>query len=163
MVDIKINLPCLFAFFQLIHFCEFIIVIYLCNNEIFQFHTYGNFNASKCLSDYNWLTSTHLIELLRSPIEFILHHLFRVYVFIFITIICCAIAFPRSGPGQTFSSVFQVLREDVSACNKEIWISIKDGLKIIFASMNVVKFLELLVIGTFILCVPEIVNFLSKS
>jgi len=91
-----------------------------------------------------------------------INNLFNIYVYVLITIICYAIIYPRSAPRNVFSSVFRIVRQDVTKCCQEIWISLKNGLMLIFSSVNIVKFLELLVIETFILCVLEIMNFLIK-
>ena len=72
-----------------------------------------------------------------------------------------------SGPSITFTqafklltSVFKLIRQDLKECTTEIWTSIKQRLFQIFGLMNIAKFLELLVIGTFIICVPAVMKFL---
>ncbi len=59
--------------------------------------------------------------------------------------------------------MFQVLHIDLKDAIKEVWVSTKQALNKILISVNMVKLLELLVIETFIICVPEIVNFLTKT
>jgi hypothetical protein len=59
--------------------------------------------------------------------------------------------------------VFQVLHIDLKDAIKEVWVSTKQALNKILIPVNMVKLLELLVIGTFIICVPEIVNFFNKK
>ena len=84
-------------------------------------------------------------------------------MFFFIAILCHSIVNPISGAGRTFRDVFQVLHNDLTDATKEIWLSTKQALNQLSMSVNMVKLLELVVIGTFIMCVPEIANFLTKA
>jgi len=86
-----------------------------------------------------------------------------------IAIICCGNIYLASGAGKIFAlvlkthaAIIRLFRQDFKDCVTKIWISIKQGLLQVFGSMNIVKLLEPLVIGTFIICVPEIMNFVIK-
>lgn len=166
MLKININLSNIFIAFLIIHFFEFILVVYVCetkyvnsiNNEII-------FNNSYCEQTYSSVTVKYLIDLFANSRSFvwILNNMVPIYLFVFAIIICYGIIVPTSGAGTTTTRVFQTLHQDLKDCTMEIWGAVKQGSNKIADSTTIVKLLELIVIGTLIIHVPDIVTYLLKS
>jgi hypothetical protein len=91
------------------------------------------------------------------------NNLFETYIFFFGVIICYAILNSASDARKVFTDVAQALHIDLKDAIKEVWTSAKQALNQILISVNMIKLLELVFIGTFIICVPELVNFLTKT
>lgn len=162
MLNIDINLTYFLAVMLIVYFLQFLVVVYICESQYTISLNNGNIlNITDCTNSYAMLTSS-LTDLLRGLMIFTLDNLFYVYIYIFIGIACYSIIYPTSGPGKTLSTIFKTLRQDLKDCSKEIWTSIKQGLSQVFSYMNVVKFMELTVIGTVIIFFPEITNFMVK-
>jgi hypothetical protein len=69
----------------------------------------------------------------------------------------------NSDSAAVITALFQTLHDDIQQATKEIWFSIKDVTKHISLTINIVKILELLVIGIFLACLPEVGHFFVKT
>lgn len=165
MLNISINLSTISITFLIIHFLECFLIIYTCEEK------YSNalitekiINKTDCQQTYSSLTVKYLIDLFNEsqPFTWILNNILHIHLCLFVLIVFYGIMKPTSGAGTTFRGVFQVLHQDLKDSTTEIWQSIRPPLNQIFECVTIVKLLELIVIGTFIVAVPDIVNFFMK-
>ncbi len=75
----------------------------------------------------------------------------------------CIMINKNSDSAAVITALFQTLHDDIQQATKEIWFSIKDVTKHISLTINIVKILELLVIGIFLACLPEVGHFFVKT
>ncbi len=159
------NLFYFLCLFLIVHFFEYIIIIYICErrglNPITNGTVFGSIDY--CTTNYSSFTLKYIIDLLAVSVGWFFNNLFETYIFFFGVIICYAILNSASDARKVFTDVAQALHIDLKDAIKEVWTSAKQALNQILISVNMIKLLELVFIGTFIICVPELVNFLTKT
>jgi len=92
-----------------------------------------------------------------------LNHMTPMFTFIFIIVILYSIINRNSDAATTLTQVFNILHEDIKAAVYEIWSCSITAIKHLSITIDMVKLIELIIIGLALVSVPEIVTFIFKA
>ncbi len=92
-----------------------------------------------------------------------MEHKLNIFVFSFMSNIIYAFMNRQGDIALNIIDIFNVIRSDTKDAVTEIWLALNKVLMLLYNTVAVTKLIELILIGFFIITVPNLYNFVLKS
>jgi len=116
-----------------------------------------------CTNNYTSFSLKYLIDLLSNGIYCMFNHVMNTFTFMLIILIVYSIINKNSDAASTLSQVFNVLHQDIKTTIYKIRSRCIITIQHLSLTINIVKLIELIIIGLFVVCISEVVTFVLKT